>query len=232
VTGAVLRKELKVLWASPLPYGLGALFHATLGVLGWSQITSRGQAVFQPLVPIAGFLLLLVAPILASRTFSDEIRTGTLDVLLAIPVSRVRLVLGKYFAVFLTMVAMIAPAGLFVLLLELYGAPDTGPIVAGLAGLVVLCAALSGVGVLMSSLTASQPLAAIGGLFAVVVLWFAHAGADAVAVGGFLGGLSISERLRSFAGGVLDLSDIVFFISIVAVTLAASVVAVESRRLR
>jgi hypothetical protein len=81
-------------------------------------------------------------------------------------------------------------------------------------------------------LTASQPLAAIGGLFAVVVLWFAHAGADAVAVGGFLGGLSISERLRSFAGGVLDLSDIVFFISIVAVTLAASVVAVESRRLR
>jgi gliding motility-associated transport system permease protein len=232
MTLAVLRKELKSLWASPLPYGLGALFHATFGVLGWSQIASRGQAVFQPLVPIAGLLLLLVAPILASRTFADEIRTGTLELLLAIPVSRVRLVVGKYLAVLITLVAMLAPAALFVLLLELYGAPDSGPIVTGLVGLVLLCAALCGVGVFTSSLTASQPLAAIGGLFAVLVLWFAHAGSGAAAVGGFLGGLSISERLRSFAGGVLDLSDIVFFVSIMAVTLAASVVAVESRRLR
>jgi ABC-2 type transport system permease protein len=232
MTLAVLRKELKALWASPLPYGLGALFHATLGVLGWSQIVSRGQAVFQPLVPIAGLLLLLVAPILASRTFADEIRTGTLELLLAIPVSRVRLVVGKYLAVLVTLVAMLAPAALFVLLLELYGAPDSGPIITGLVGLALLSAALAGVGVLTSSLTASQPLAAIGGLFAVLVLWFAHAGSEAAAVGGFLGGLSISERLRSFAGGVLDLSDIVFFVSIVVVTLAASVVAVESRRLR
>jgi ABC-2 type transport system permease protein len=232
MTWAVLRKELKVLWASPLPYGLGALFHATLGVLGWSQITSRGQAVFQPLVPIAGLLLLLVAPILASRTFSDEIRTKTLDLLLAIPVRRTALVLGKFGAVFVTMIAILAPAGLFALLLAMYGAPDNGPIVTGFAGLVLLSAALSGVGLLTSSLTASQPLAAIGGLFAVLVLWFAHTGSEAAAVGGFLGGLSISERLRSFAGGVLDLSDITFFLSIVAVTLAATVVAVESRRLR
>ena len=229
---AIIRKELKVLWASPLPYVLGAVFHATLGVLGWSQVASRGQAVFQPLVPIAGFLLLLVAPILTSRTFAEEIRTGTLELLLAVPVSRLRLVFGKYLAVLATLVALCVPVGAFAFLLTVYGDPDVGPMVTGFAGLLALCAALAGIGVLASSLTASQPVAAIGGLFAVLVLWFAHTGSEAVAVGGFLGGFSISEHLRSFAGGVVDLTDVMFFASVVVVTLAAAGVAVESRRWR
>ena len=232
MTRSVFRKELKVLWASPLPYVLGALFHATLGVLGWSQIVGRGQAVFQPLVPIAGFLILLVAPILASRSVSDEIRTGTLELLLAIPVRRVTLVVGKYLAVFVTMVVLIAPVALFAFLLALYGEPDVGPVVSGLLGLVLLAMALCGIGVASSSMTASQPIAAIGGLFAVLVLWFAHAGSDALEAGGFLASFSISERLRGFAGGLVDLSDAVFFVAVAAIALAAATTAVESRRWR
>jgi ABC-type transport system involved in cytochrome c biogenesis permease component len=135
---AIFRKELKMLWASPLPYVLGAVFQATLGVLGWSQIVGRGQAVFQPLVPIAGFLLLLVAPILSSRAFADEIRTGTLELLLAIPVRRVALVAGKYFAVLMTLVALLVPVGVFAFLLGVYGDPDPGPIITGFVGLALL----------------------------------------------------------------------------------------------
>jgi ABC-2 type transport system permease protein len=232
MTHAILKKELKVLWTSPLPYVLGAAFNATLGVLGWAQLGARGQAVFQPIVPIAGFLLLLVAPILASRTFSDEIRTGTLELLLAIPVRRGALVAGKFVAVTLTLLAILAPTGLFALLLSVYGDPDPGPIVAGFLGLVLLCLLLAGIGVFTSSLTASQPVAAIGGLFAVLVLWFAHTGSEALAAGGLLGSLSISERLRSFAGGLLDASDVAFFAGVALLALAAARVAVESRRWR
>lgn len=232
MTRAVFVKEMKVLWASPLPYLLGALLHATLGVLGWSQVTGRGQAVFQPLVPIAGFLTLLIAPVLASRTFAEEIRSGTLELLLAIPAPIGRLVLGKYAAVTATLIALLAPVGAFVTLLTLYGDPDHGPILTGLAGLALLAAALSAVGVLTSSLTRSQPTAALSGLFAVLVLWFAHTGSDALGAGGFLGGLSISERLRSFAGGVVDVSDAVFFVTVIAVAVVASMVAVASRRWR
>jgi ABC-2 type transport system permease protein len=229
---AIVRKELKVMWASPLPYVLGAVFHATLGVLGWSQVASRGQAVFQPLVPIAGFLLLLVAPVLTSRTFAEEIRTGTLELLLAIPVSRVRLVAGKFLAVYATLIAISAPVGVFAFLLSVYGDPDVGPVFTGFLGLMLLCALLAGVGVLTSALTSSQPVAAIGGLFGVLVLWFAHTGSEAVAVGGFLGAFSISEHLRAFAGGVVDLTDVAFFLSVVVVTLGGAGVAVESRRWR
>lgn len=232
MTLAVVRKELKVLWASPLPYVLGALLHATLGVLGWGQITSRGQAVFQPLVPIAGFLVVLVAPVLASRTFSEEIRSGTLELLLAIPVRRLPLVGGKYLAATLSMTALLLPVGLFAFLLELFGDPDFGPILAGMFGLVLMGAALIGVSTAASSLTSSQPVAAIGGLFAVLVLWFAHTGSEALAGGGLLAAFSISERLRSFAGGLIDASDVAFFLSVVVVSLGVASFAMESRRWR
>jgi ABC-2 type transport system permease protein len=228
----VFGKELKVLWASPLPYVLGAGYNATLGVLGWSQIAQRGQAVFQPLVPIAGFLLLLIAPILASRSLADEIRSGTLELLLSIPVRRWSLVCGKYFAVLVTLVALAAPLGLFALLMFVYGDPDVGPMLSGALGLVLLCAALCAIGLAASSLTASQPVAAIGGVFVVLVLWFAHTGSEALAAGAFLGAFSISERLRSFAGGVIDLADVAFFLVVAMTALAAASAAVESRRWR
>ena len=232
MTRAVFGKEMKVLWASPLPYVLGALFHVTLGTLGWAQVGGRGQAVFQPIVPIAGFLLIVVTPILASRTFSDEIRSGTLDLLLAVPVRRGALVVGKYLAVLLTLLAVLAPIGLYALVLALWGDPDPGPIVTGLVGLVLLAVLMSAVAVFASSLTSSTAVATVIGLFSVLLLWFAHTGSDTLPGGDLFGGFSISERLRSFAGGLIDASDVAFFVGVACVALAAAAVAVESRRLR
>lgn len=232
MTVAIAWREFRVMWVSPLPWVLGALFHATLGVLGWAQLGERSQAVFQPIVPIAGFLLLLVAPVLASRSLAEEIRSGTLELLFVAGVRRGAIVAGKYLAVLATMVAITAPVSLFALVLSLWGEPDGGPVVSGMAGLVLMAVALSAVGVLSSSLTSSQPVAAIGGLFAVLVLWFAHTGSEALAAGGFLGAFSISERLRSFAGGLVDLGDVAFFLAAAVAALALAVLAVEARRRR
>jgi ABC-2 type transport system permease protein len=231
VTRAITLKELKVLWASPLPYVLGAVFHATLGVLAWGQIGGRGQAVFQPVVPIAGFLLVLVTPILSARSFAEEASRGTLDVLLAVPVRTARLVAGKYLAVVVTVLMLLAPISLLVGLLFAYGDPDPGPVLTGMLGLAVLGASMAAVGVLASSLTSSQPVAAVLGLFAVLALWFAHVGSEGLPTA-VVAALSISERLRSFASGVIDLADGVFFASLVVVALAGAVAAVESRRRR
>lgn len=232
MTRAILRKELKVLWASPLPYLLGAVFHATLGVQGWSQVTARGQAVFQPVVPIAGFLLLVVAPILSARSFADEIRTGTLELLLAARVPNVRIIVGKYLALVVTLWALLLPTAVFATLLALWGEPDLGPILSGFGGLALMAATLAAIGVFASSLTSSQPVAAIGALFAVLGLWFAHVGSDVPGSGGLIGALSISERLRTFASGLVTLSDGVYFVSVALAALAATMAALESRRWR
>lgn len=229
---ALAAKELKVLWASPLPYVLGAVFHATLGTLGWSQVASRGQAVFQPVVPIAGFLVVLIAPILAARSLAEETRTGTLELLLAARVPPARIVVGKYLALVGTLWALIAPAAVFAVVLAMWGDPDPGPIVTGLGGLALLAAALGAIGLLSSSLTTSQPVAAIGALFVVLLLWFAHVGSDALVTGPVLGALSISERLRAFAGGLVDLADVVYLLSVTAAAVGGAVAVTARRRWR
>jgi ABC-2 type transport system permease protein len=232
VTRAIVSKELRVQWLSPVPYVVGALFHLVLGVLVVDQLVARRQALIQPLFPIAGFLLLALVPVLCMRSFADEARTGTLDLLQAVPVRGAPLARGKWIAAWLSVLAVLAPAGLFVVVLALYGAPDTGPVVAGFCGLVLFAAGLAGIGVLASALSSSQPVAAVLAFFVSLLLWFAHRGTESLGTGGLLDRLSLSERLRSFAGGVVDSADVTFFVLLVAVTVVLAGAVADGRRLR
>lgn len=227
---ALVRKELAALWISPVPYVVGALFNLVLGALYVNQIELRQQAVVQPLFPVAGFLLLAMIPLVAMRSFAEETRAGSLDVLRAVPVAPRILVLGKWLATWLTVAGVAAPSLLLVALVRWWGRPDAGPIVAGYLGLALLAAALCGLGVLASSLTASQPVAAMTTFFVALLLWFSHVGADAVSTGGFLAHLSLSERLHGFASGVVDTTDVGFFLLLVALTLTLCAQAVERER--
>lgn len=228
----VAGKDLRTLWTSPVPYVVGAAFHVALGLLMADQLAARDQAVVQPLFPLAGFLVLLVVPIVTMRAFAEEARTGTLDQLLAVPLAAGPLVAAKWLAAWSTTVVVAAPAALFALLTALWGDPDRGPIIAGFLGLGLLAAAATGVGVLASACTESQPIAAMAALFAGVVAWFAHVGDPAVGDAGFLAGLSFSERLRLFAGGAVDTGDLTFFVAATLATLVVAAAAIDLRRLR
>lgn len=229
---AVVRKELATLWATPIPWVAGALLQAILGLLFVEQLRGRQQATVQPLFPLAGFLLLFSVPVLTMRTFADEARLGTLDLLLAAGVPARVLVGGKWLAAWLSAVAVVVPSLACVALLALYGGPDWGPVASGYVGLLLLTALLSGIGVLASTLSSSQPVAATVTFFSVVLLWFSHVGSEGLSAGGALAHFSISERLRSFAGGALDTSDLAFFTSMTGITLVVAAVVVEARRLR
>ncbi|MDQ1444293.1 MAG: gliding motility-associated transport system permease protein [Acidimicrobiaceae bacterium] len=231
-TWAVVGKEMVVLWTSPLPYVVGALLHIVLGTLYVNQLQARGQALAQPLFPLAGFLLVALVPILTMRTLADEARTGSLDLLHAVPVPARAIVVGKWLASWATTLVVLAPATLFAVLLAWWGNPDRGPIIAGFAGLALLSAAVAGVGLLASSLTSSQPVAAMVGFFVALLLWFAHVGSETTSAGPLLAGFSISERLRSFAGGAIDSSDVGFFVLLTAAALVAAATVVQGRRLR
>jgi ABC-2 type transport system permease protein len=228
----VAGKELRVLWASPVPYVVGALLQLVLALLYVDQLTARRQALFQPVVPIAGFLLLAVTPIVCMRAVAEEARAGTLELLQAVPVPGRPLAVGKWLAAWLTVLVVLAPVLLFVLLLEWFGSPDMGPVLAGLAGLALLAGALAGLGVLASSLTSSQPVAAVTAFFVSLLLWFAHVRAETLSVGRVMDRLSISERLRGFAGGVVDSSDVAFFALLAALGLVLAATAIDARRLR
>ena len=229
---AVAGKELTVLWTSPVPYVVGALFQAVLAALFVDQLHAREQAVVQPLFPLAGFLLLLTVPIITMRSFAEEARTGTLDLLQAAPVPPSPLVAGKWLAGWLTTLAMLLPTGVLVVIVRWLGHPDRGPVIAGYVGLALLAATLTGVGVLASSLTSSQPVAAMVAVFGLLLLWFSNIGSGTLNAGDVLAHFSLSERLRSFAGGAIDTSDVGFLVAAVVVTLAVTALVVDSRRLR
>jgi ABC-2 type transport system permease protein len=232
VTRAVLRKELAALWSTPVPYVVAAAFHVVLGILVANQLEVRQQAVLQPVFPLAGFLLLLAVPVLAMRTFAEELRTGTLDLLLAVPVAPRPLVVGKWLATWITTLAIVAPAGLVVVLVNLWGTPDRGPAITGFVGLALMAATLAAIGVLASALTVSQPVAAMIAMSTVLILWFAHVRSDAVSTGSLLAAVSLSERLRTFAGGAIDSADVAYFACAAIGALALASLAVDLRRLR
>lgn len=206
-TAAVARKELATLWLSPLPYVVGALFHLVIGALYVEQLEVRGQALFQPIFPIAGFLLVALVPILAMRTFAEEARTGSLDLLLSVPVRARHLAVGKWIATALSAVVAIAPLGVALGLVNAWGDPDPGPAVSGLIGLLLFCLALSAIGIAASSVTSSQPVAALLAFFLGLLLWFSHVGSESWGGGGVLAHFSLSERLRAFSSGVIDSTD-------------------------
>lgn len=232
MTGAVARKDLAVLWLSPIPWVVGALFHVVLALLFVNELAARRQALMEPLFPIAGFLLVLLIPLVTMRAFADEARTGTLDLLLAVPVPTAALVVGKWLAAWITVLAVMVPAGLLYALLTMYGDPDPGPAIAGSLGLLLFSGALAALGVLASALVSSQPVAAAVALFTTLLVWFAHVGSERLPVGGVLARFSVSERLRGFAGGGIDTADVAFFCVLAAGALVVTTLVVDSRRLR
>lgn len=232
MTGAVIRKEMTVLWSSPIPYVVGGLLHVTVGLLYVNQLEGRNQAVLQPLFPLMGFLLLALVPLIAMRSFAEEARTGTLDLLLAVPVPARPLVVGKWLACWLTTLVVAAPAGLFVVLLALWAEPDFGPAISGFLGLGLLAGAASAIGVLASSLSSSQAVSATVAFVTGMVLWFSYAGSETASLGGVLVRVSLSERLRSFAGGSIDSADGGYFVVLSVAALVVAAASVGGRRLR
>jgi ABC-2 type transport system permease protein len=232
VIRAVLRKDLAVTLASPIPWIAGALFHLVLGLLFVSELVARRLALIQPMFPLAGFLLLILVPIVTMRSLAEEARTGTLDLLQAIPVSTAKLVVGKWLAAWATTLLIIATAGAAVVVVSVFGDPDPGPATTGFLGLAMMSAALTGIGVFASSMTKAQPVAAVFGFFIGLILWFAHIGSNVLVTGAVLAHLSISERLRSFAAGVIDTGDIAFLLILTAGSLVLAATAVDARRLR
>jgi ABC-2 type transport system permease protein len=225
MTRAILRKELATLWTSPVPWVAGAALQAVLALLFVDQLQGRAQAVVQPLFPIAGLLMVVTVPVLAMRAFAEEKRTANLDVLLATPVPAVPLAVGKWLGAWITALGIVLPALALAGLTALWGSPDSGPIVSGFLGLVLLAGAVSAMGVLASAATSSQALAALVTILVGLVLWFVGSATGGSTTARLLGSVSFSERLRTFAAGGIDSGDLAFFAGVaLSCTLAAAVV--------
>ena len=231
----IAAKELRSYFVSPVAYVIVALWLVASGFFFYASLTFTNEATLRDVFGVTPVLLLLIAPALTMRLLAEESRTGTLELLLTAPVQDWSVVLGKFLGALGLYLAMTGLTLFYPLLLILFGGnPDWGPIWSGYLGLVLLGMAFLSVGLFASALTSNQMVSAVIGFVILLILFIIGQLAQNVGAGisDFLSRLSISDRFDPFPRGLIDLADVIFYISFTAVVLFITVQVVEARRYR
>jgi len=219
--GVLLRKELHATFTSPIAYAVGTVFLLVTGytfslTLFLSKVANLTYIFHQMYV-----LLVLLVPVLTMRAFAEERRADTLELLLTAPVREVWIVLAKFLAALALIVSLLVLSGTYAVVLGLYGEPDWAPIYGGYLALVLLACLLIALGMLTSSLTENQVVAATTALGISLMLWFADAAAyllptpcDLIVLN-----LSLIGHFTTFVSGSLFLSDAGYYVTLSSLAL-------------
>lgn len=219
---AILKKEINSFFASPIGYLVIALFLVLNGLFLWLfngdfNILESGFADMTPFFLLAPWILIFLVPAVTMRSFSDEKKQGTLELLVTKPVSHLHIVLGKYFGAFVLIILALLPTLLYILALDNLKMPtdilDYGSIIGSYLGLLFLVAAYTAIGVFASTISDNQIVAFISAVFLCFFFYFGFEG---------LSGLSalpleqfgMEAHYNSISRGVLDTRDLLYFISI------------------
>ncbi len=229
--GALLRKEEAALFSSPIAYVVLTVFLVLMGytftvTLFIDQLASLVHLFFQMYV-----LFLLSIPIITMRLLAEERRLRTLELLLTSPVTEGQVVIAKYLASMTLVALMVALSGSYALVLGIFGEPNWGPIYGGYLGLLLLGSALVSLGLLASSLTANQLVAALLSLGIFLLFWMIDDFGWLLPVpfDTLFVNMSLSAHFVPFAIGSLYLSDAGFFLSLTLLGLFLSVRALGRR---
>lgn len=242
VMGAVFRREFVTYFVTPLAYVFIVIFLALAGTLTFflGAFFDRGQADLQPFFSFHPWLYLLLVPAIAMRLWSEERKIGTIELLLTLPISTTQAVLGKFLAAWaFTAIALMLTFPLW-LTVNYLGTPDNGVILASYIGSLIMAGAYLAVGACFSALTSNQVIAFV--LAALVCLIFSVGGTPIVldfftgwapaGVIDTIASLSFMSNFRAIARGVIDVSALVYFASVIAFFLFANVVLVDLYKAR
>ncbi len=231
---AIAQRELRSYFVSPVAYVVMALFLLISGFLFSLILGVSNEASMRPLFGNFAVIFLFIVPALTMRLLAEEQRTGTLELMLTAPVRDYELVLGKFLGVFLLLLIMLAITLVYPAMLLLAGNPDRGPIAAGYLGVILQGAAFLSIGLLASSLTQNQIIAALLAFVILLLLWLADALGNFTQgrIGDLFRFLSITRHYDEFPRGVIDTRDVVYFITVTAAALFFTVQSVTARRWR
>ena len=233
---SITRKELDTYFSSPMALiFLGAFLAATLIAFFWvDTFFARGLADVRPLFRWMPILLIFLVAALAMRQWSEEQRSGTLEMLLTLPVKPAQLVLGKFVAVMTLVVIALALTLPLPITISNLGNLDWGPVVGGYLAAILLAAAYTAIGLYVSSRTDNQIVALIatvllGGLFYLVgtggLTDFAGGNLSEV-----LRAIGTGSRFESIERGVIDVRDLIYYVSLTMLFLVLNTVSLDSKR--
>jgi len=231
---AILKRELASYFNSTLGYIVvviclvlfGGFFFFLNDVFAENVASLRGFFLMAPLVMVP------VAPAITMRLLAEERRSGTLEVLITLPVRESEIVLGKYLAALgLVGVAFLLSLS-YPITVAMLGELDPGPVVGGYIGLFLLAGSYLAVGLLTSAWTSNQIVAFLTGLVACFFFWVVDKAVFALPPGlaGLAGRIGFDARFANISRGVVDTRDLVFYGSVIAVCLYVAVLSLRVRR--
>lgn len=245
-------KELNSYFASPIAWLLLTMFAVIFGFFFWnavgyfvqigmqSQMMGRGfpmdmnEMIVRPLLMNVSVIGLFLIPMITMRLFAEEKRSGTMELLLTSPVRDAEIILGKWLAALLLYGCMLLLTAVNFLFLFAYGKPDWKPMLVAYLGLLLQAGGLLAVGAFISTLTRNQIIA--GGLTfgACLLLWVLEwvAGYETAAWAKVLAYMSVVSHFETFAKGVLDTKDAIYYVSVIVLGLFLTARSLESLRWR
>ncbi len=239
----LLKKEISSFLSSLIGYIVMIVFITTIGLFMWVfpgefNVLDSGYANIDTLFVIAPWVFMFLAPAITMRMFSEEQRTGTIELLLTKPISDWGIIWAKYFAGFLLVIFSLLPSLLYYYSVSQLGSPanniDTGGMWGSYIGLVFLSGGFIAIGLFASAITESQIVSFI---LAVFLSFFCYIGFESISslallgsVDSFILNLGINEHYISMSRGVIDTRDIIYFVSLVSIFLLFTKTVLESRK--
>jgi ABC-2 type transport system permease protein len=192
------------------------------------------QFVIEPLLHNLSVVLVILTPVITMRSFAEEKRGGTYELLMTSPLSIIEIVAGKFLGVVGFLVVMLGLTAVYPLILLAYGNPEIGIMAAGYLGLFLLAVAFACVGLLTSSLTENQIIAAVSCLVVLLLLYVIAWPAETSnpTLGAVLKYLSLTEHFSEMVKGVISTTDLTYFASVIVLALFLTQRSVESVRWR
>lgn len=238
---ALVLKEIRGFLGSLIGFIVVAVFLLITGLFLWvfpDNILELGYADLAPLFFIAPWVFLFLVPAVTMRSFSEEKRTGTLELLLTKPLTELQVVVAKYGAAVVLVLLAVLPTLVYVYTLGELSVPkgniDSGGTWGSYLGLVFLGACFAAIGLFASAITDSQIVAF---LIAVFLSFITFIGFDLLASFDLLGGLEgpikaigIQAHYESISRGVVDLRDVLYFLGVIVVFLLLTRVSLQSRK--
>ena len=160
----ILKREFKSYFLSPIAYIVISLFLIVTGWFFFSVFFIAGRADLRDFFSMLPLVLSFAIPAITMRCFAEELRSGSFEILLTLPVTQLEILLGKYVAALGFVVLMLVPTLSYAIFISLLGELDWGPVLGGYIGSVLLAGSYCAVGLLASSLTKNQIIAFIIGL--------------------------------------------------------------------
>jgi ABC-2 type transport system permease protein len=234
----VARRDFKSYFTSPIAYIIIAGFLLIMGWMFFFNLQHFAQAnmqaqfgqgkgqsitdgIIRPLFGNMNVIFLFFVPFITMRLFSEEKKSHTIELLMTSPISLTEIILGKFLSALLLVLVMLAMTGVYPIILFITGNPEVGPVLTSILGTILLCCCYLSIGILFSSTTENQIVAGAltfaAGLFFWLISWATQSAGPVWSE--FLQYLSLISHYNNFGQGVIDTSDVVFYLSFIGIGL-------------